>query len=375
MGHERHPELPTAAHFGDLVQNAVDFLDRSVVEFQMGDLKYSSIHFCQAIELFVKARLLREHWSLVVRRPEKAKRSLFERGDFQSVSLPEAVERLSAIAGEKLASATTAFESVRQRRNRAIHFHAPEVPAEPDAANVPRADVPPLQDKRPDEVAQIVAEQCAAWCQLHQLLTTKWAAHFADYQKRIEKLHGAMMRLRPYLEARFASLQTEIEALGSNVASCGACGFRSSAAADLFEGMTECRCLVCRHIGRTFHFACPEADCDGTIIVSPDDGGACSKCERFLSVEEVVEQVEPYTDPRDGSEVVRAHCCSCDSYEAGGTVVWVKGAATFVCMNCLDNFESITYCEWCNEPFTGDADATFVFGCPRCDGRLGHKDD
>ncbi|HIP71183.1 MAG TPA: hypothetical protein EYH05_07285, partial [Anaerolineae bacterium] len=48
-----------------LVENAMDFLSQSIEEFD-GSPKYSVIHFHAAVELFLKARLMAEHWSLVV---------------------------------------------------------------------------------------------------------------------------------------------------------------------------------------------------------------------------------------------------------------------------------------------------------------------
>jgi hypothetical protein len=48
-----------------LVANAIDFLRRAINEFKK-DPKYSIIHFSAAVELLLKARLMAEHWSLVV---------------------------------------------------------------------------------------------------------------------------------------------------------------------------------------------------------------------------------------------------------------------------------------------------------------------
>ena len=57
--------------FDSLVENAIDFLQMSVQELEKRP-KYSVIHFAMSVELFLKARLLREHWSLVVSKIEKA---------------------------------------------------------------------------------------------------------------------------------------------------------------------------------------------------------------------------------------------------------------------------------------------------------------
>lgn len=86
--------------FDSLTRNAIDFLKKSVIELEDSP-KYSVIHFCSAIELFLKARLLVEHWSLIITKPENANLSKFKSGDFHSVSMQEAINRLKNISGEK----------------------------------------------------------------------------------------------------------------------------------------------------------------------------------------------------------------------------------------------------------------------------------
>ena len=51
--------------FDSLVLNAFDFLERAVRELEKSP-KYSVLHFFNSIELLLKARLLKEHWALVV---------------------------------------------------------------------------------------------------------------------------------------------------------------------------------------------------------------------------------------------------------------------------------------------------------------------
>ena len=79
--------------FDDVVRNAFDFLGRSIDELEKHP-KYSVIHFYSAIELFVKARLLKEHWALIVMKPDQADKAKFLRGDFQLP--PNKLEQLKA---------------------------------------------------------------------------------------------------------------------------------------------------------------------------------------------------------------------------------------------------------------------------------------
>ena len=79
-----------------LVENAMDFLSQSIREFDEQP-KYSVIHFHAAVELFLKARLFAEHWSLVVSKRKDADWDDFVAGKFISVSLDEAASKLDKI--------------------------------------------------------------------------------------------------------------------------------------------------------------------------------------------------------------------------------------------------------------------------------------
>jgi hypothetical protein len=56
--------------FDSVVDNAIDFLRQALDELETKP-KYSVIHFCASIELFLKARLMLEHWSLISEEPQK----------------------------------------------------------------------------------------------------------------------------------------------------------------------------------------------------------------------------------------------------------------------------------------------------------------
>jgi hypothetical protein len=78
-------------HVDWLIKNALDFLKHAIDDFSTHP-KHSVINFYTAVELFLKARLLEEHWSLiVVKDPDRRK---FEAGDFISVTFEEACNRL-----------------------------------------------------------------------------------------------------------------------------------------------------------------------------------------------------------------------------------------------------------------------------------------
>src|SRR5262249_9189194 len=123
---KRRPPTKTGVEhddfFDSLVQNAVEFLQRSLKLLEKHP-KHSVIDFCTALELFLKARLLREHWALVVSRIEDANLQSFKNGDFQSVTMDKCLQRLHHITNEKLhLHEEKCFEEIRNHRNKVVHF-------------------------------------------------------------------------------------------------------------------------------------------------------------------------------------------------------------------------------------------------------------
>ena len=79
--------------FDAVVNNGILFLNSSVNNLSTSP-KSSLIDLYTAIELFFKARLMKEHWSLIISKPESAVKQKFESGDFHSVYLEQAHTRL-----------------------------------------------------------------------------------------------------------------------------------------------------------------------------------------------------------------------------------------------------------------------------------------
>ncbi|MDQ0604807.1 hypothetical protein QF037_009152 [Streptomyces canus] len=60
---------------------------------------YAVLHLQAAAEVLLKARLLREHWSLVFKNPGQASEHRFLDGDFESCGIDATVRRLRQIVG------------------------------------------------------------------------------------------------------------------------------------------------------------------------------------------------------------------------------------------------------------------------------------
>jgi hypothetical protein len=345
--------------FDSLVRNALDFLDHAIRDFDRAP-KYSVIHFCAAVEMLLKARLMREHWSLVVSKKENANLHKFIGGDFISVTLEESRSRLRDIVGQVVSDeAFKSFSDLSKHRNKMIHFFNAGLEGDTKAK------------------ADIVAEQCRAWFYLHRLLRESWREHFLSYSPEITKADAAMKAHRKYLGTKFEALKNELAAKvkdGCTPKSCGACGHIAALPDDLDNRIETLECLVCDHTEFQVTFDCPH--CSEEIEVVGEGFAKCPKCGESIKPEQIVDALTDHEDAycamKDGDD--RHELANCGICEESHTVIY-RGNFYF-CTACFDRSEDVQNCEWCNEPNTGDMEDSYSSGCSHCDGHWGHiRDD
>ena len=343
-----------------LVENALDFLSRAIDEFQDAP-KYSVIHFSAAVEQFLKARLMAEHWSLVVGDRQPADWSKFTRGDFQSVGLVEAASKLEKVVQSGLSKdALAAFRAVANHRNRAIHFfHSAHTDKEAQG-----------------ELRRIAKEQLIAWFHLHRLLQNQWSDIFARWLEKIDEVEEKLRAYREFLSMVFDEVTPvllEHHDAGASVEVCGACGFESMVFDDELNLIDTPHCLVCGHAFRCATIECPS--CEGPVRFEGEGFADCGHCGASLEPEHLADVIEDEDAAREAAregDAARGNCSDCDGYH---TVVRVpSGGWTAAC--CLVEHEWLETCGWCNEPNTGDMEMSYHSGCNMCDGHASWtKDD
>ncbi len=343
----------------DLSESAFDFLERSVDEIETHP-KYSVIHFATAVELILKARLMREHWTLVVERASDVTLDDFLTGKAKTVSQADAIKRLKNACGENITSdAVTQFGKIAAHRNRMIHFF--------HEAGRKEAD-----DTLTEE---IVKELCLSWFHLDRLLA-EWSDQFDAFQAEVASVDTKMKSLREFLKVTFERLKPEIATLkkaGTAFNVCAGCGFEA-AAVEQIEGMLfEQRCKVCG-LGETYlEIPCP-AECGATLHIEAEYGSdrTCQNCGCEVTASDLADvlDTEGY-DPTDFHTPI--NCAYCSSL---GTVV--QHHEIFICTECLERDVSAPTCDWCNEAQIGggDLDHSHYTGCEFCEGHAGWmKDD
>jgi hypothetical protein len=345
--------------FERMVYNAIDFLKMSVEELKKRP-KYSVINFYSSIELFLKARLMREHWALIVVRPEKADKSSFLKGDFKSVGMREAISRLQNIAGVRLkAEVVECFEQLRQQRNKLVHFF----------------DKKYTNRRYKRTIDKIMLEQYKGWFYLYRLLTDKWKGEFSQYAKEIKVLDKLMHGHRDFLKTKYDVLKPEIKRKkksGIVFEKCLACKFNSAENVEVCNPLFEDKCLVCDANQTFLKVPCPTPKCDSNIFIYEEAEGDCEICDEHISIEYLLKLYSGYVSSDEiGMSPEVAFCKYCECFPA--SVVPLDNG-DWLCLNCFEPFGHIGECEWCHEWIAGDTEDTYLSGCMNCSGRLGHND-
>ncbi len=336
--------------FNDLVRNALDFLKKSIDEIEVSP-KHSIIDFYTAVELLIKARLLKEHWSLIIKKIETADFNKFLNGDFQSVSLDDAKERLKKIVGEDIGNdAYQQFDKVRKHRNQLVHFH-----------------------NKTSNLKEIVAGDVLKGLHLlNVLLNEKWQPHFKNFKLDLFRISEKAHKLRDYLKVKFDILEPEIDkekSDGANYQICASCGFHSLRKTELHKNIFTFNCKVCVLQETLIQIECP--DCSNKVNIT-EGSGFCSKCEKEFEIEEILELFEPETPfnkeslaKNEAESRNRAFCDECGWLVGKATVFPIdKDFQKWLCINCDKSFEHVTECPHCASLEAGIQDLSL--GCTNC---------
>lgn len=338
----KKPHFPTV---DDLIANATDFLKSATSDLSVRP-KHSVIAFYTAIELILKARLMAEHWTLVV--SKNADRASFTKGDFVSVSFDEACARLHNVIGSPLPdNAKTIFNSLRKHRNKMVHFY---------------------HDGETDKAAleNIALEQLLGWRALVSLMENQWQSVFADMAFDITAIDAGFAEHRLYAKAKFESLAERLKAItdaGGVLVPCRSCSFKAAERNEELDGIFSSRCHVCNTYWQWMVAPCPK--CSEDLTNEGDDGATCESCEASFSVGELVDELNEEAITKDNyfDALTPANCANCDGYH---TIICWKDV--FVCLSCIEYADGLGRCGWCGEGNNGDMEGSGITGCSACDG-------
>ena len=243
-----------------LVDNALDFIIRSVDDFDH-NLKFSVFHFHSAMQLFLKARLVAEHWALAIANHNEPDQYKFLDGDFVSVSIDEAINKLEKlVSGGPVSEEYKVLRDVMRYRNKMTYFF-----------------VEPRTETAWNELKiSIASQQLIAWYFLHKAITRQWGNIFQPWNEKIRFANERLWRHRASLQPAYDQVKTKIDkrkAAGSALDFCPSCGFEAQEREMLVDQSCHAVCFVCGLIER-IHFDHPKYAAHGCV-----DGPGISNAE------------------------------------------------------------------------------------------------
>lgn len=342
--------------FTPLVENAFDFLHRSIDEFNKSP-KFSIVLFFTSMELFLKARLVHEHWTLIYNKPDLADIKKFQTGDFQSIGAGAILSRIEKVTDEKFSrSEKRVFENLKDIRNRVVHFFDADVTGE----------------KR----VEAASTELQAWLIMHKLLSEKWGDVFKNHKAEIDKAHLHMAQVKGFLRHKYDLVKDDISSKkenGAHIYDCFSCGFPSlevlsAQPLKYDESFEQVHCHVCDVSTKCLIVPCPE--CGNKRVEFTGDMWVtiCTKCQDFVVLKEYLAKYQPHiSSVMDG---VVGRCSEC--FEEA-VVPYDKGG---ICLFCLEEFKTLGFCQSCGE-LVGAQELydSFFEGCAFCDGQKGKTEE
>lgn len=335
-----------------IVDSAIDFLSRAVRGIERSP-KYSCIDFCAGLELLLKARLMREHWSLIVADSRAVSAGKLLSGDFQSVAMDDALRRVHHACGEVVPQdEVAAYAAIRRRRNNAVHFFDGAMTAE---------EATRYHDGT-------IADQCRAWHFLDRRLRSEWSVHFAAHSRKIERLRTRLLGLRRFLKASFEALTPELDQrrkAGDAVVECEACGFEAAPVQPVAEPISKAACLVCSFERTLLDLPCPE--CATRILSVEGTSPSCSKCGCVVDLSWLLDKYD--LSDRAGGDGGAVYCGECGEIS---TPTVIPMGAHHGCLNCYRLLAGVQHCGWCHTAIAGvDLEGSGYMGCSFCPGARG----
>jgi rubrerythrin len=351
--------------FDSLVRNATDFLERSIIELEDSP-KFSIINFCTSIELFLKARLMHEHWTLIYEDPRDAKIDSFLQGKFKSVSIETSIKRLKYAVDLKITrEEEKTFKNIRDHRNQLVHFFNESY------------DI----FSKSNEIEIIAQEECKGWFYLSRIIKNRWKEEFSDYVKTIEKLDESMLKVRNFLSAKYQALLPQLEVeqkKGTVFYPCFVCGFLAREEVvdkEFFQPDKYLSTLSFCHVCNTktwdtsLRIKCPNCE-DGNIMIYDLGEGECRECNQTVDLNYLLERYAEIKYVGSGDFEFNRAYCSCCEYLEQPTVVPFNDV--WLCLSCLETHDSADFCGYCQQPVTGNVEDSFLEGCMFCEGQMGH---
>ncbi|MCX4458514.1 hypothetical protein OOK58_42130 [Streptomyces sp. NBC_01728] len=308
-------DFPPVRNGIDYLSSVVEYLDENVSPVGPRNLKYAVLHLQAAAEVLLKARLLREHWSLVFKDLGKATREKFEKGDFESCTTGDAVKRLRNIAGVTIhPKESDALDALAKDRNALQHFGLTH-----NAGAV---------EARAGEVLDFLMR----FLEDELLPLLDGPEHKSALLAMVPVMEG-VRNISSYVDLRLDRLRGELKGRESRTIRC--------------------------------------PNCEQMTLVAAPGGGACHFCGESWPSDELL--ASDYLGGPAQLEALARACPQCDAHTLVQGVVFAnspRGNDLWFCFCCAARYtpEELVSCAGCSRPWPmeADIDGSDATLCPDC---------
>ena len=275
------------------------------------ELKYAVLHLCAGIELVLKERLRQEHWSLLFRKIDDAKKECYEKGDFTSAAFDECIRRVAEVCEVELAvEYKDDLLRFRKKRNQMEHFGFV------------------------DSKDALVSSAAKVFVFLIDLINSEFDPAKLSTQERemIDDIRAEKSKFEEYVSQRWVLIQPEVDDAKIPVLACPQCGQKAA----LVEGGIHC--LFCGH--RDSAEAAADAYISGVL------------------------GIDKYTTIKDGGEWPLHTCPECGKETMVDHLREVGANERFVCFGCGESWDDLEICSYCGGLYDPGEDGQLI--CDNC---------
>ena len=336
-----------------LVDNAFLFLQESTENIEKPIIGITQLS--TAVELLLKARLMREHWTLLVEDKPIPSLDKFLNGNFKSIRASLIIDLLEKVIDYKFSDdAKEELGGLFKEKNSTVHWYRP------------------IYDNVGEQI-RLAQHQCRAWHYLKDFLEKEFIKKYEDLNVRIRESEKSMQKSKLYLEDKFNRLVRK-KALNPLFAysTCEACGYQAfrEVAPNRTSGLCSVNCQVCGFLTEFFKIKCLNSDCKADIFIEVAAGHNQHTC---LSCDTTHQELEKISN----GEYMDAQCKRCvDGSCVNGSIVG-RDDLGYMCLECfLDNSE-LDWCKQCKQGLliAMELDHGENYFCDCCQKLLSHLED
>jgi len=326
-----------------ILENSLMFMVEGIEQIVQNP-RQSIVSFWTGVELYIKAILVNEHWTLIVKDTRNITHQKFENGDFVTVDFQHSITLLQNIFDISIDQKTIkAFDVLRNHRNKIMHFTNREI-----------------DNKDGFELSNIFVELSNVWNELNGLYLPEIDISGKDaIEDTISILHNKiseeLSKHRVILEGKYKSVyETKLKKIPtSKILRCPSCEYSSAIIKPINEIVHEVTCLVCEGFFDILIVQCEHCNHENILHYSES---TCTNCSKKIDVLAFIMHKENQNE----SQIGTCHRCGSKS------VINIEPIS--YCINCYSLFGPLNICDYCGSYVTCSTKNSLIDGCICCEG-------